>query len=92
MCVLVVWYSFTKCKDTPPDEEGYSVRAQTLEKWTETEVLSQKFSAERKWTDSLRCFGVKGDISGQEKQVLFLYWSKHPEVLKQKVDSLINGK
>lgn len=92
MCALVVWYSFTKCEDTPHNEEAYSVSAQTLEKWTETEVLSQKFSAERKWTDSIQCFSVKEDISRQEKHLLFLYWSKHPEVLKQKVDSLINGK
>ncbi|GIV28420.1 MAG: hypothetical protein KatS3mg027_2234 [Bacteroidia bacterium] len=64
--------------------------AKNIEQWTEVEILSQKFTAEKKWNDTLNCFVVQDDLSIRQRDSILKYYSYYPEILKSKVDSLIN--
>ncbi len=63
-----------------------------LEDWVEIEVLSQKLTAEQKWNDTLQCLTVEDNLSPQQKDSILNYFSHHPELLKNQIDSLINKK
>ncbi len=64
--------------------------SRVIENWTELEVLSQKYLAERKFTDSLRCLQLTDSLTYQEKDSLIQYWSKNPDILMQSISKLID--
>ncbi|GAB4201869.1 MAG: hypothetical protein Fur0023_06940 [Bacteroidia bacterium] len=63
-----------------------------VESWVQAEVLNQKWSAEGKYKDSIRCFKISDGMSIAERDSLMAYWSEHPDELRQIVTSLIDKK
>ncbi len=74
------------------EKTSFSSSCGTLEKWVEAEVLSQKLTAEQKWNDTLQCLTVEDNLSPSQRDSLLNYFSHHPELLKNQIDSLINKK
>lgn len=74
------------------EKTSFSSICGTLEKWAETEVLSQKLTAEQKWNDTLQCLTVEDNLSPSQRDSLLNYFSHHPALLKNQIDSLINKK
>lgn len=70
--------------------QNNKVSTKYIEHWTEIEVLSQKFTAEKKWNDTLKCFIIHDNLNVEQRDSILKYYSYHPEVLKIKIDSLIN--
>lgn len=82
---------FVQCSnqtESPP----LPIPSNTLEEWVEVEVLNQKLTAEQKWNDTLQCLTVEDNLSPQQKDSILNYFSHHPELLKNQIDSLINKK
>lgn len=60
--------------------------------WTETEVLHQKFTAERKWNDTLKCISTTHTLTTQQKDSILKFWSHHPQEIRKLVVKIIEDK
>lgn len=65
------------------------IHQQIVDNWTDVEVLHQKFSAEKKYKDSIKCITDKYPFHLQQKDSIIQYWSNHPEELMELTGVLI---
>jgi putative IMPACT (imprinted ancient) family translation regulator len=81
-----------KCADSKKSSSDsvFSNKIKLVEKWTEVEMLSQKYTAERKFNSAIPCISFRDSLSIQQKDSLLLYWSNYPEELKNIVDDLLS--
>jgi len=63
-----------------------------INKWTEIEVMTHKYAAEKKWNDSINCFTISPNLDTTKIDSLLQHWSFHPEELRKTVDNLLNKK
>lgn len=63
-----------------------------IDKWTEVEVMSHKYIAEKKWNDNFNCFVVSPNLDTTKIDSLLHYWSIHPNELEKIIETLISQK
>ncbi len=89
---IFIVFSFSECQNAYEKKENSPVLQQTIIQWTKTEVLNQKFLAEKKFNDSIPCISSKDSLSTMQKDSLLLNWSKQPEMLKSIIEDVLNKK
>lgn len=63
-----------------------------LEKWIQTEMLHQKFTAERKYIDSIQCIESSDSLTHTQRDSILRYWSEHPHILREITNNLMEAK
>lgn len=90
-CTLIFSLIILSCKEKTNNKENIQRMHEMINKWTTTEVLNQKYTAERKYNDSINCISSDNSFNFQQKDSVLKEFSRHPEILKEIVSHCLEN-